>query len=104
MRDRCSKWGGWTGFAAVLLVGAIMLFQRSIVGRGVVVAGCALSILGSLASLIFGAAVGEIAPGSSCGVIFPIITIVLALLPSTTQWIRAKHAPTQPTYPAPYYH
>jgi hypothetical protein len=96
-------------FGGVLLAGAIMLLQRKMLGRWLIVGGCAASIVVSLLSL---AATAALAAGygatylgggffSVLGLIFPIATIVLALVPSTTAWIRSRpnSLPPQPYSP-----
>ncbi|WP_458318225.1 hypothetical protein [Mycolicibacterium brisbanense] len=80
----------------VLLAGSIMLLQRKMLGRWLVVAGCAMTIVSSLITLGLSAAVtaryGYYGGGGFAvlGLIFPVGTLVLSLLPSTTAWIRAK--------------
>ncbi|MDV3123429.1 hypothetical protein M1247_00750 [Mycobacterium sp. 21AC1] len=96
----------------VLLAGTVTLLQRKMIGRWLVVGGCALSIVGGLISLGLAAALSSYAgfggnfSGAAptvVGLIFPVVTIVLTLLPSTTAWIQAKQRPlTAPYYP-PYH-
>ena len=91
----------------MLAVGAVTLYQRRMVGRWLVVAGCAIAILTSLLFMIlFVALLGDAAAAGLAlainfpvllGVVFPILTLVLALRPSTAEWIRAR-----PNVPAPY--
>ncbi len=87
---------------ALLAGGAVTLLQRKMIGRWLVVGGCAVTLLGGLLSFVIAAAVSG--PYSSFGggwfsipgLMFPIATIVLVLLPSTTAWLRAKHNPAGP--------
>ncbi|MGA5462562.1 hypothetical protein [Mycobacterium sp. NPDC050041] len=96
----------------MLAVGALTLFQRKMVGRWLVVAGCAIAILTSVLFMILFMAVLSKADGEAAaagaifaiyggpiflGVAFPVLTLVLALRPSTAAWIRAR-----PNVPAPY--
>lgn len=92
-------------FGAVLLTGTVMLFQRKMLGRWLIVGGSALAIL----SNVIGFAVRTTAtagyPGYGglgvlplLGLVFPITTIVLVLLPSTTAWIQAKANAVAPQY------
>lgn len=90
----------------ILSVGAVLLFQRKAVSRWIVVAGCAVSIVSTMISLGLPDTLGEYeytGKGTDVfGVIFPIATIVLTLVPSTAAWIRAKQAPL-PQYPPQQY-
>lgn len=92
----------------VLLAGTVMLLQRKMVGRWLVVAGCAMTIVGSLISLGLSAAVtaryGYYGGNGFAvlGLIFPIATLVLALLPATTAWIHAKSNPFAPQSYSPF--
>lgn len=74
-------------------VGTVMLL-RKMSSRWIVVAGCAVSIVSSLISLSLASTIAEYQYGGKgahgVGLVFPIVTIVLALLPSTAAWIRAK--------------
>ncbi|MEV3903787.1 hypothetical protein AB0K11_15805 [Mycobacterium sp. NPDC050551] len=96
----------------MLAIGALTLFQRKMVGRWLVVAGCAIAILTSVLFMILFMALLSKADGEAAaagaifaiyggpiflGVAFPILTLVLALRPSTAAWIRAR-----PNVPAPY--
>lgn len=88
-------------FAVLCGLGAIRLFERKTRGRSLVIWGCALSIASAL--LLYGVTAGEaesyaLARGAYAGVgiVFPIVTLVLVLLPSTAAWIRAKPDPVVP--------
>lgn len=80
----------------LLLAGTVALLRRKMTGRRLIVIGCALIILGSLISL--GLNLATTARYGSYGIsglailslALPIATLVVALLPSTTAWIRAK--------------
>lgn len=111
--DPVSAVAGVAGAAVglTLFVGAIALFRRKMIGRWLVVGGCAMAILFGIAAL------GETVIGFSgnpsrepaeigmtilVGLVFPILTIVLAMLPSTARWIRAKQDVVAPPYYSPY--
>ncbi|MCP9274956.1 hypothetical protein [Mycolicibacterium arenosum] len=108
-------WGGLMAVAllnvtaGVLLVpGTVMLLLRKMIGRWLVVAGCAVSIVSSLMSLGMFSTMSAYTYGSSgtnaVSVIFPIATLILVLLPSTTAWIRAKRTSAPPQhYPPQHY-
>lgn len=94
----------------LLAAGTVMLLLRKMIGRWLVVAGCAVSIVSSLISLGISSAVAAYTSTGKAtdvvGLIFPIATLVLVLVPSTTAWINAKrtsappqHYPPQPPYP-----
>lgn len=82
-------------------VGAAKLYERQMRGRWLVVGACALAISSTL--LIYGVTAAD-APSyghargafALVGLVFPIVTLVLALLPSTAAWIRAKQNPVAP--------
>lgn len=84
----------------LLLAGTVALLRRKMIGRRLIVGGCVLIILGSLISLGLRMATtaGYGTPGTNglaiLSLALPIATLVLALLPSTTTWIRA--APLRP--------
>ncbi|OBB17240.1 hypothetical protein A5761_10615 [Mycolicibacterium setense] len=95
-------------FGLTIATGAVLLFQRKMLGRWLVVAASALAILSSLISFGVGAAAasayGTYGGGGLFqlfGLVFPIATIVLALLPSTTAWINAKPSPVAPQFYPP---
>ncbi|MGY4102597.1 hypothetical protein ACW2Q0_24010 [Nocardia sp. R16R-3T] len=94
-----------TGVVAVLAgtllgTGAVSLFRRRAAGRLLIVAGCASAIVFGIAwavvmfgvTLIGGASgiTGTLA--GSIGFVFPIATIIVALVPSTQRWIAADPA------------
>ncbi|QRY52722.1 hypothetical protein [Mycolicibacterium septicum] len=92
----------------LLLIGTVMLLLRRMVGRWLVVTGCAVSILSTLINLTllpsfiadyeYDRGVGP----DLVGVMFAITTIVLVLLPSTTAWIKARQYPVAPQFYPPY--
>jgi hypothetical protein len=96
--------GEWTGLIAITMLnivagvllsaGTVMLLLRKMTSRWIVVAGCAVSIVSSFVSLSMPSTFAEYQYGGKgadvVGLVFPIATIVLALLPSTAAWIRAK--------------
>ena len=104
--------GAWTGLIAItmlnivagvlLSVGTVMLLLRKRSSQWIVVAGCAVSIVSSLISLSLASTIADYQYSGKgadvVGLVFPIVTIVLALLPSTAAWIRAKQngAPPPP--------
>ncbi|MET8653656.1 hypothetical protein [Nocardia aurea] len=93
--------------AIVLAVGAIMLFSRKAAGRSLVVAGCAGTILWRIVGvigivrIIGPEEVGLILGGDGAlgSVIFPIATMVLALVPATSTWLAYRPSSVQPGYP-----
>lgn len=98
---------------AALAAGAVTLFRRRPIGRTLIVAGCALTIVIGIAGIavalnldigtLGGAShlVGGV--GGVFGLIFPIITIVLTLVPATARWLAAVPASAGPyPYPAAY--
>ncbi|MEW2479508.1 hypothetical protein AB0876_07930 [Mycobacterium sp. NPDC049093] len=80
----------------LLLAGTVALLRRKMTGRRLIVIGCALIILGSLISL--GLSLATTARYGSYAIsglailslVLPVATLVVALLPSTAAWIRAK--------------
>lgn len=80
----------------LLLVGTVALLRRRMIGRRLIVIGCVLIILGSLISL--GMNLAMTARYGSYGIsglailslALPIATLAIALLPSTSAWIRAR--------------
>lgn len=97
-------------FGLMIAVGAVLLFQRKMLGRWLVVGACALAILSSLISFGVTAAATSESYGSYAGsgvftlfgLIFPIATLVLAMVPSTTAWIQARPNPVAPQFYPPY--
>jgi len=91
------------GAGLLLAAGTVTLLLRKMIGRWLIVGGCALTIVGSLISFGIAAAVtapyGAYSGGNGfaiLGLIFPIATLVLVLLPPTTAWINAKRNPIRP--------
>lgn len=95
----------------LLIGGAIMMFMRKTSGRMLVIIGCGVVIVSSLADLIIaisafgGGGRGAIA-GGIIGISFvvlpAIITLVLSMLSMTVQWLKqGKPAPAQAGYPQP---
>ncbi|SEB17412.1 MULTISPECIES: hypothetical protein [unclassified Mycobacterium] len=97
--------------SALLIAGAVLLFRRKMLGRWLVVSGCAVAIASNLMTFVFTTAVTsgdwtspESVGSAFVGLAFPIVTMVLVLLPSTTAWIQAERVapPYFPHYPSPY--
>ena len=91
--------------SALLITGAVLLFRRRMLGRWLVVSGCAVAIVSNLMTSVFTTAVTsddwyspEGVVSALLGLAFPIITMVLALLPSTTAWIRAEQGRAVPQH------
>jgi Protein of unknown function (DUF2510) len=73
----------------LLLSGAGLLLARRRVGRLLIVSGCAINIAMLIVQALFPAngAIAEVAfPGLA---VFPLVTIVLALAPSTRRWCKS---------------
>lgn len=94
-----------TLLSVLLIAGAVLLFRRKMLGRWLVVSGCAVAIVSNLMTSVFTTAVTsddwyspESVVSALLGLAFPIITMVLALLPSTTAWIRAEQNRSAPQY------
>ena len=94
-----------TLLSVLLIAGAVLLFRRKMLGRWLVVSGCAVAIVSNLMTSVFTTAVTsddwyspEGVVSALLGLAFPIITMVLALLPSTTAWIRAEQNRAAPQY------
>ncbi|WP_433197452.1 hypothetical protein ACQP1G_01040 [Nocardia sp. CA-107356] len=98
--------------AILLGVGAIMTFTRKPLGRALVVAGCAVVVITGIAEHVVtlrytttGGGAAAIGSGVSglIGLVFPIATTVLALIPPTTRWLNsdpaAAYAPPVARYP-----
>lgn len=92
-------------FGLVLFNGAILLWRRKMTGRWLIVGGCAVAILLGLlafAELFTGISgaptreAGAYVMLAVLGFIFPIATLVLVLLQSTTKWICATPRPQNP--------
>ncbi|WP_433622367.1 hypothetical protein [Nocardia sp. CA-120079] len=104
-----------TGAVALLAgtllgTGAVALFRRRPAGRLLIVAGCASTIVFGIAwalvmfgVILIGGASGIAGTlGGSVGLVFPIATLILALVPSTRRWIAAdpaQNADQPPPYP-----
>ncbi|WP_243858282.1 hypothetical protein [Mycobacterium sp. DL440] len=113
-----SAGGAWTALIAItilnvvagvlLLIGTVTLLLHKMIGRWLVAAGCAVSILSTLINLtVTPSAIADYeynrgVGADLVGVIFPIVTLVLVLLPSTAAWIRAKQNPVAPQFYPPY--
>ncbi|MUL61062.1 hypothetical protein B5P44_00490 [Mycobacterium sp. CBMA 213] len=87
--------------AVALLTGGVMAFMRRRSGARIVVFGCALSIVaffGDLAVTLAAASdagaggVGTSPIHSFMSLIIPVVTLVLALVPSTKRWLIAGEA------------
>lgn len=97
-------------FGLMIGIGAVLLFQRKMLGRWLVVGACALAILSTLVSVGVGMTAQADVYGSYTdgavfnlfGLVFPIATLVLAMLPMTTAWINAKPNPVAPQFYPPY--
>lgn len=94
-----------TMLSVLLITGAALLFRRKMLGRWLVVSGCAVAIVSNLMTYVFTSAVTsgdwnapESVVSAFVGLAFPTITMVLALLPSTNAWIRAGQNPLAPQY------
>ncbi|GAC68423.1 hypothetical protein [Gordonia soli] len=96
--------------AGLLVGGGVAVLRRSMVGRTLIASGCAIYLVSGLALTISQYAflsqldttgadvgVGGIL-GQVAGVVFPLITLVLVLVPSTTAWINDRPADTAPAY------
>lgn len=83
----------------LLLAGAVALLRHRIIGRRLIVSGSVLIILGSLISLGLSLTatarygVYNISALAILSLVLPLATIVVAVLPSTTAWIKAKQDP-----------
>ena len=92
----------------LLLIGTVTLLLRKMIGRWLVAAGCSASILSTLINLTWTpSAIADYeydrgVAADLVGVIFPIATLVLVLLPSTAAWIRSKQNPIAPQPYPPY--
>ncbi|WP_157895854.1 hypothetical protein [Mycobacteroides chelonae] len=90
--------------AGLLLAGAAMTFTRKRFGPRIVAAGCAVRIavfFGDLAATLAATHEGGLGLRGSpalylSGLVFPVITLVLALLPATKRWLT-DNASTAPT-------
>ena len=91
---------------STLLIGAISLWRRKMIGRRLIVSGCVIVTATFLALLV----AFFIAPDSEWLslliamvplVVFPLLTIFLTMRPSTKAWIQAKQTPAQQIPPNP---
>jgi len=93
---------------ALMLPGALALLLRKRVGRWLIAAGCGISIFSALINIMltpdsFGEYSYARGVGADLvGVFFAIVTITLALAPSTTTWLAAKKNAVAPQYFAQY--
>ncbi|MEU8895101.1 hypothetical protein [Nocardia sp. NPDC048505] len=89
--------------ALLLGVGAVMLFTRRPVGRILIAAGCGLVIVMQILSNVLlatmfadidddGSIMAIAGVSALISLIFPVITMVLALLPSTARWAAYQPA------------
>ncbi|MFD0362110.1 hypothetical protein ACFQZZ_11730 [Nocardia sp. GCM10030253] len=94
--------------AVLLGVGGVMMFLRKAVGRFVVVAGCVLVVVAGIAGFVIlleitgsttGSSILTSGISSGIGLIFPVITATLALLPATAKWLNYDQSSA---YPQPY--
>ncbi|MFI7664223.1 hypothetical protein [Nocardia sp. NPDC049526] len=97
--------------AFLLGVGAIMMFTRRPLGRVLVVAGCAVVVIAGITEYAVtlhyttsGGSAAEIGGGIGglFGLIFPIVTAVLALVPPTTRWLNHNPVAAPPVAMYPY--
>jgi hypothetical protein len=91
--------------AVLLGVGAVMMFLRKPVGRFLVAAGCVLVVVAGVAGFLILLEVdGSTSDsslltsglGSGIGLIFPVITAILALLPATAKWLNYDKSAAYP--------
>lgn len=82
--------------ALLLFAGAMLLFSGFRWGRNLVVAMCALILVGHLAGIVIGATEVTSFPthfplpsvsGALVAMIFPLATLLLASLPATDRWL-----------------
>lgn len=74
-------------YGSLLCAGAVLLLKRRQLGITFVIAGAAVAIVLSLATLALVPGVsGGIAIRSVVGLIFPVATLIFALLPGTREW------------------
>lgn len=96
--------------AVLLVVGAIMLITKKSLGRMLVAAGCVLVILLGVVGSVLMSGIGSDAPAAVLmgngivtvvSLIFPVTTLILALVPSTARWCGAGAQPTAPGHYPP---
>ncbi|MEV5835681.1 hypothetical protein [Nocardia sp. NPDC052112] len=97
--------------AFLLGVGAVMMFTRRPLGRVLVVAGCAVVVIAGIAEYAItlryttsGGGAAEISGGIGglFGLIFPVATAVLALVPATMRWLDYRPVTAAPRAMYPY--
>ena len=92
----------FVGYATVLLVGAVLLLQRKTIGKVLVAGSCAVAVLAGLTAVVQAIMNGaaDLAVGFAVIIVplfvFPIATLVLALLPSTAKWLAPRPDSTSP--------
>ncbi|TDZ42225.1 hypothetical protein [Mycobacteroides franklinii] len=90
--------GGSVIVGGALLTGAVMMFRRKRFGPRIVAVGCALCLavfFGDLAMTFAAADEGGVGMSGSpgrhlSGLVFPVLTLVLVLLPSTKRWVMRE--------------
>ncbi|MEV0671359.1 hypothetical protein [Mycobacterium sp. NPDC050441] len=95
------------GSGLALIIGAIQLWRHKVISRGLIAGGCAATMLAGVVFLIEGFTNTEPSAGGLVTIavlifIFPIVTVVLTMLPSTKAWLQAKQNPVAPQYYPPY--
>jgi hypothetical protein len=77
----------------LLLSGATLLLMRRLVGRLLIVIGCGANIAMLVVQALFPAsdAIADIAAAWPVLAVFPLATIVLAMVPSTRRWCKSSH-------------
>ncbi|WP_327148883.1 hypothetical protein [Nocardia sp. NBC_01329] len=78
--------------ALLLLIGGFLLLRRSNAGRTMVILGCSAAALLTIVSVL-GQSSGGLIVGSLLGLVFPILTLVLAAVGATKRWIDAGQQP-----------
>ncbi|MGW5387858.1 hypothetical protein [Nocardia sp. NPDC003963] len=89
--------------ALLLLIGGFLLLRRSNAGRTMVIIGCGAAALLTIVGLLGPGSPGPIGVGL-LGLIFPVLTLVLAAVTATKRWIDAgqQPVPAGPYGGAPY--
>ncbi|MGV0810593.1 hypothetical protein ABQF34_01385 [Mycolicibacterium boenickei] len=88
-------------FGLALLIGAVLLWRRRMIGRWLIVVGCTVAILAGVVPVIMTIEERDLTSVLVYAVplgVFPILTLVLTLLPSTAKWVRAKQNAVAPQY------
>ncbi|MEV6274660.1 hypothetical protein [Nocardia sp. NPDC051832] len=92
--------------AVLLGVGSVTLFLRKAIGRILIAVACGIHILAQIASMVITAAVVSgfsdddlvsTGIGGVIGIVFPIATLILVLLPPTARWLAYR--PSEVAYP-----